>query len=87
MMTNVSEVLRLGPFQPHIDSFVDHLHAKRYVPQSVALKRSVVMAFAQWSQGQGIGVDDLNEDYLSAFVKRRPFRPGSAIEMRALRQF
>ena len=86
-MTNVSEVLRLGPFQSHIDSFVDHLHAKRYVPQSVALKGSIVMAFAQWSQGQGIGVDDLSEDYLSAFVKRRPLRPGSAVEMRALSQF
>lgn len=86
-MTNVSEVYRIGPFQHHVDSFVDHLHAKRYVPQSVALKRSIVMAFAQWGQGQGIGVDDLSEDYLSAFVKRRPLRPASAVEMRALRQF
>jgi integrase/recombinase XerD len=86
-MTNVSEAFRLSSFQHYVDSFVDQLHAKRYVPQSVALKRSIVMAFAQWSQGQGIGVDDLSEDYLSAFVKRRPFRPGSAIEMRALRQF
>ena len=87
MMTNVSEVFRLDPFQHHVDSFVDHLHAKRYVPQSVAVKRSIVMAFAQWSQGQRIGVDDLGEDYLSAFVKRRPLRPASAVEMRALRQF
>jgi integrase/recombinase XerD len=45
------------------------------------------MAFAFWSQGQGIGVDDLSEDYLSAFVKRRPLRPASAVEMRALCQF
>ena len=76
MMTNVSEVFRLGPFQHHVDAFVDHLHAQRYVPQSVAIKRSTIMAFAQWSQGQGIGVDDLTEDHLSAFVKRRPLRPG-----------
>ena len=87
MMTNVSEVFRLGPFQHHVDSFVDHLRAKRYVPQSVAIKRSIIMAFARWSQGQRIGVDDLREDYLSAFVKRRPLRPASAVEMRALRQF
>ena len=87
MMTNVSEVFRLGPFQHHIDSFVDHLHANRYVPQSVAIKRSIIMAFARWSQSQRMGVDDLSEVYLSAFVKRRPLRPTSAVEMRALRQF
>lgn len=87
MMTNVSEVLGLGPFQHRIDAFVDHLHAKRYAPQSVALKRSISIAFARWSQSQGIGVDDLREDYLSAFVKRRPLRHASAVEMRALRQF
>ena len=86
-MTNVSEVLGLGPFQHHIDAFVDHLHAKRYAPQSVALKRSITIAFARWSQSQGIGVDDLHEDYLSAFVKRRPLKHASAVEMRALRQF
>jgi len=86
-MTNVSGVFGLGPFQQHVDAFVDHLHAERYVPQSVAIKRSIVMAFAQWSQGQGIGVDDLSEDYLSAFAKRRPLRSGSAVKMRALRQF
>ena len=87
MMTNVSEVFRLDPFQHHVDSFVDLLHAKRYVPQSVAIKRSIIMAFARWSQSERIGVDDLDEDNLSAFVKRRPLRPTSAVEMRALRQF
>ncbi len=47
MMTNVSEVLGLGRFQHHIDAFVDHLHAKRYAPQSVALKRSITIAFGR----------------------------------------
>jgi len=86
-MTNVSEAFRLGLFQHHVNSFVDQLHAKGYVPQSVALKKSIIMAFARWSQSQGIGVDDLGEDYLAAFMKRRPLRPASAVEMRALRQF
>ena len=86
-MTNVPEVLPLGPFQHPVDSFVDHLRAKRYAPHSVALKKSIILAFARWSQSQGIGIDDLSEDYLAAFVKRRPLRPASAVEMRALRQF
>ena len=42
---------------------------------------------SRWSQSQGIGIDDLSEDYLAAFVKRRPLRPASAVEMRTLRQF
>ena len=87
MMTNVPEVLPLGPFQHPVDSFVDHLRAKRYAPHSVALKKSIILAFARWSQSQGIGIDDLSEDYLAAFVKRRPLRHASAVEMRALRQF
>ena len=87
MMTNVPEVFRLGPFQHHVESFVDHLRAKKYALHSVALKKSIIMAFARWSQSQGIGIDDLSENYLAAFVKRRPRRPASAVEMRALRQF
>lgn len=45
------------------------------------------MAFARWSQGERIGSDDLSEEHLAAFVKRRPPRYTSAVEMRALRQF
>ena len=86
-MTNVPEVLRLGPFQHHVDSFVDHLRAKQYALHSVALKKSIIMAFARWSHSQEIGIGDLSEDYLATFVKRRPRRPASAVEMRALRQF
>ncbi len=87
MTTNVPEVLHLSPFQHHFDSFVDPLRAKRYAPHSVVLKKSIIMAFASWSQSQGVGIDDLSEDSLAEFVKRRPLRPASAVEMRALRQF
>jgi integrase/recombinase XerD len=45
------------------------------------------MAFARWIQGKGIGIDDLCETNLEAFVKRRQLKPFSATEMRALRQF
>src|SRR5207247_7268765 len=63
-----------------------HLHAKGYTPQSVAVKRSIVMAFARWTERERIGVDDLSEDHLVGFVKRRPPRYTSAVEMSALRQ-
>ncbi len=62
MITNFSEVFRLGPFQHHVDSFVDYVRAKRYAPESVALKKSIIMAFARWSQSQGVGIDNLSED-------------------------
>jgi integrase/recombinase XerD len=88
MTTNSSEVARLNSaLQLHVDSFVNHLHSKGYVHQSVNIKRSIITAFARWSQGKRIGIDDLREKDLSAFVKRRPPRPTSAVEMRALRQF
>ena len=83
MTTNGSEVPPvICPLQLHVDSFFDHLHVNGYAPQSVTNKRSIVIAFAQWSQGERIGVDDLSEDHLAAFVKRRPPRPTSAVEMR-----
>jgi integrase/recombinase XerD len=77
----------INPLQLYIDSFVNHLNAKRYVSQSVAVKRSIVRAFARWSQSKQIGIDDLCECHLAAFVKRRPPKPFSEVEMRTLRQF
>jgi site-specific recombinase XerD len=88
MTTNGSEVASLiCPLHLYVDSFLDHLHVNGYAPQSVTNTRSIAIAFARWSQREGIGVDDLCEDHLAAFVKRRPWRPASAVEMRALRQF
>jgi integrase/recombinase XerD len=86
-MMNDSEVVQHAPFQHYIDSFLEHLKISGYVPYSVAVKRSIVMAFARWSQDEPIGSDDLSEEHLAAFVKRRPPRYTSAVEMRALRQF
>jgi integrase/recombinase XerD len=88
MTTKSSDVVPfIDSLQLHVDSFVNHLHAKRYVPQSIAIKRWIVMAFARWIQGKGIGIDDLCESHLEAFVKRRPLKTFSATEMRSLRQF
>ncbi len=88
MTANSSEFAQpINPLQVHVDSFVNHLHSKRYVPQSVAIKRSIITAFFRWNQSKRLFIDDLDEDHLSAFVKRRPPKPASAVEMRALRQF
>ena len=87
MNTNTSEAVPLGPFQHLIDSFLDHLHADGYVPQSVAVKRSIAIAFARWSQGERIGVEDLSKAHLATFMERRPPRPYAQVELRALRQF
>jgi integrase/recombinase XerD len=88
MTTYNSEVARLlGALQIHVESFLDHLHATGYAPQSVANIRSIAIAFARWSQGERIAVEDLSEDHLTAFVKRRPPRPNALVELRALRPF
>jgi len=88
MTAKSSEVAPLiNPLQLHVDSFVNQLYDKGYAPQSVSNKRSIIMAFARWNQGKRTFIDDLNEDHLLAFLKRRPPKPASAAEMRALRQF
>jgi site-specific recombinase XerD len=88
MTTNGSEVAPLNkPLQIHIDSFLDYLQSNGYVPQSVVNTRSIVMAFARWIQGALISVEDLNENHLAAFVKRRAPRPYARVELRALRRF
>jgi site-specific recombinase XerD len=88
MTTNGSEVAPLNkPLQIHIDSFLDYLQSNGYVPQSVMNTRSIVMAFARWIQGALISVEDLNENHLAAFVKRRAPRPYARVELRALRRF
>lgn len=54
MMTDVSKVVQLGPLQRHVDSFLDHLHARGYVPESITYKGSIAIAFARWSQRERI---------------------------------
>ncbi len=69
MTTNGSEVAPLiNPLQIHVDSFLDHLQSNGYAPQSVANTRSIAIAFARRSQGALIGVEDLHENHLAAFV-------------------
>ncbi len=88
MTTDVSEVAPLlGSLQIHVESFLYHLHATGYAPQSVAKIRSIASAFARWSQGEQIAVEDLSEEHLTAFAKRRPPRQNALVELRALRPF
>lgn len=88
MTTNGSDIpAALDSLQLHVDSFLDHLHAKGYAPQSVAKKGSIALAFARWSQDNRNVVENLCEDHLTAFLKRRPPRANALVELRALRQF
>ncbi len=88
MTTNGLKVVpHISLLQFHVDSFLDHLQSNGYAPQSVANTRSIAIAFARWSQGARIGVEDLNENHLAAFVKRRPPRPYARVELRALRRY
>lgn len=89
MKTNGSEVVPLiDQLQVHINSFLDHLHSKGYGPKSVNKKRLIIMAFARWCQKERIAVEDLREDHLAAYMKRRSPRRNALAKLRpALRQF
>ena len=88
MTTDVSEVHPfLDALHLHVDSFLDHLHTLGYAPQSVVDTRSIVVAFARWSESKRIVLDEITEEHLAAFAKRRAFRPRTPVELRALRKF
>jgi integrase/recombinase XerD len=88
MTINNSEAAQLNKaLQLQVTSFVNHLHAKGYVPQSIAVKRSIVIAFSRWSQDKRIDLDELCENHVESFVSRRALKPFSAEETRSLLQF
>ncbi|MGH3117289.1 MAG: tyrosine-type recombinase/integrase [Gaiellales bacterium] len=90
MKTDDSEgVPPLGPLEIHVHSFLDHLRAAGYAPQTVGTKRSIATAFARWTQCERVAVEDLSDSHLAAFVERVAHRPNARVklELAALRPF
>jgi integrase/recombinase XerD len=74
--------------QIEIAAFLDELTAAGYVPQRLAQRRSIVLAFVRWTQDQHLAVADLSEIHVAAFVARRPRGRETRKKVRAtLRRF
>ena len=67
--------LRRSPLGPHLDHFATSLHHKGYVASSIQRFLCAAEQFAQWLQGQGYSVyemdDDLLRTYLSGLTRYR----------------
>src|SRR6266540_5408402 len=61
-----------GVLETHVESFIGHLRAARYTETTLHNRRPVVGSFARWIRRKRVGVEDLNESHLSAFVTRSP---------------
>src|ERR687891_581393 len=73
--TGVIARLRQSPLGPHFDHFATSLHNEGYAPISIQRFLLAAEKFADWIQGQGYSVyemdDDLIRDYLSGLVRYR----------------
>ena len=67
--------LQRSPLGPHFDHFATSLHNEGYAPISIQRFLLAAEKFADWIQGQGYSVyemdDDLLRDYLSGLVRYR----------------
>jgi len=60
--------LHTGPLSSHIDRFAEHLLAQGYVVCTIVDKLRVVAKFSCWLQRHQLGVDDLDEQQIGAFL-------------------
>jgi len=72
----------------HINSFLKRLRAEGYAKRTLRKKRTVAACFARWIEKKRLAVSDVDESYLSSFVKRSPVKKARAdFETAALRLF
>jgi integrase/recombinase XerD len=60
--------LRRGPLGPHLDHFATSLHHKGYASSSIQGFLGAAEKFAQWLQGQGYSVYEMDEDLLRDYL-------------------
>ena len=88
MRTDDSEgARRSGSLEAFIDSFLDDQRAAGYSPKTAAQRRSMAVAFAQWTQAEGIAEGALGEDDVRALVTRRHERADTDKERATARRF
>lgn len=60
---------RDGLLGPYLDSFVSHTRALGYAKETVQRKCWILRDLGRWMERNGLGIDDLEEDVISRFVK------------------
>jgi len=77
----------LGLPASHIEAFLEDLRGAGYAERTICNKRSVVTAFARWTNRERIALDRLGDCDIAAFVKRSSATPAERVqfEMAALR--
>jgi site-specific recombinase XerD len=73
----------------HVNSFLAHLRSKGYAKRTLRKKRSVTTCFVRWATGKQIGLQDLDESHLTAFMHRSDQRTKARVkfELAALQPF
>jgi site-specific recombinase XerD len=68
------ERLRFGPLGPHIDAFAHRLAQRGYTRSTATHKIRAVAALSDWLERKQRGVEDLDEQLVSEFLKYRRHR-------------
>jgi site-specific recombinase XerD len=66
-----SDHLRLGPLGTNIDVFAKHLEERGFARWTVQEKIWVVAGFSRWLQSEKRGVENLDEQVVSEFLRYR----------------
>jgi site-specific recombinase XerD len=68
------ERLRRGPLGPHIDAFAQYLLQRGYPRSTAGHKIRAVAALSDWLERKQRGVEDLDEQFVSEFLRYRRHR-------------
>ena len=63
--------LRLGPLGPYIDAFAQYLSQQGYAKPTARHKIRAVAGLSRWLEGRQCGVEDLDEQVVSEFLRYR----------------
>lgn len=66
--SRISRVLVLGPLAPFADSYREKLKERRYTRRSAVNLQRQMAHMSRWLEAEGLGVEDLSEELIEAFV-------------------
>ena len=66
--TSVIARLQCGPLGPYLDDLATALHHERYAPSSIQRYLRAAEQFAQWLQGQGYAISEMDGDLVQRYV-------------------
>ena len=66
--TQVIARLRRGPLGPYLDDLAASLYHEGYAPSSIQLYLRAAEHFAEWLQGQGHAIYQMDADLLQCYV-------------------